>query len=137
MAGTLSRREAVAADGRRAMTDDRSDGGSQAGGTYLRFLKRDEILVVKFVRTALPEVIDDSLVCGQLADAIRGTGCQSVQFHVAGIDHMSSGWLTVLVQPLRLGLEVRLVNPTAFLAGILRSTGLASLVTIENDEAAH
>lgn len=101
----------------------------------LRISHEGVVCVIEFTRCPLPALIDDQALCQELTSVLKASECESVRFVLTGQTLLPSCWLGLLALPIRLGLSVSVVNPSAHVRESLRSTRLARLMVIDPSEA--
>lgn len=97
----------------------------------LRIDQEGVVCVIEFKRCPLPAMIDDQVLCRELTSVLKASQCESVRFVLTGQNYLPSCWLGLLALPIRLGLSVSVVNPSAHVRESLHSTRLERLMVIE------
>ena len=86
---------------------------------------------VGFVGNELPHFADDSACREELLRIIRHSRCRRLVFELAGLRGVNSSLISLLLLPVRSGVEVVLSCPSRHLRDVLRVTQVERLLAVE------
>lgn len=110
------------------MTRNETKAGPSGG--RLLVIESGRRIVVRLDREHLDDWSEADTCREQLLDLIDKHAGETVTFDLTGIPYLSSGWLELLIAPVREGVTVTLTNVSPHLRTILGRTRLDRLVEV-------
>ena len=86
---------------------------------------------VGFVGNELPHFADDAACREELLRIIRHSRCRRLVFELAGLRGVNSSLISLLLLPVRSGVEVAVARPSRHLRDVLRITQVERLLDVE------
>ena len=86
---------------------------------------------IGFVEGELPHFTDDPACRDELLRIVRRNGCQRIVFDLGGLRGVNSSLVSLLLLPMRQGVEVTVTHPSRHLRDVLRVTQVDRIIAVE------